>query len=168
MASKLCSLGLVHKKDLVTAILDQLQRELTETKKAAQAAHSGATHEDAVAKSKYDTHGLELSYLAGSQYERAEKMATDLYNLRSMNITLFNQDDRVAVGTIVELAHPGASSDLYFLCPYGAGLTVSWLDFQIKVVSQSSPLGCDLMGAYVEDEVFIGNSPKPKIVVACL
>ena len=168
MASKLDGLGLSHKKDLVTAILDQLQREVADTTKAAQAAHSGATHEDAVAKSKYDTHGLELSYLAGSQYERAEKMATDLHNLRSMKITLFDQDDRVAVGTVVELAHPDASSDLYFLCPYGAGLTVSWLEFQVKVVSQSSPLGGDLMGAYVDDEVFIGNSPKGKIVVACL
>ena len=73
--------GIHSKTAVVKAILKVVDQEIEILERSAQEAHEGATHEDAVAKSKYDTHGLELSYLAGSQYERARKLATSSITL---------------------------------------------------------------------------------------
>ena len=58
---------IVDKKALIGKIIEQLTAELELFAKAARASHAEATHEQSKAESKYDTRGLEASYLARGQ-----------------------------------------------------------------------------------------------------
>ena len=51
-------------------LIKQINDELEVIKKSAEIAHDDATHEESRAENKYDTRGLESSYLAGAQMER--------------------------------------------------------------------------------------------------
>src|SRR4051812_31278987 len=55
------------KEELVKAIIAKLNHNLGILERAARAAHAEATHESSKAENKYDTRGLEASYLAGGQ-----------------------------------------------------------------------------------------------------
>ena len=58
---------IVNKNALIAKIIEQLTAELELFAKAARASHAEATHEQSKAESKYDTRGLEASYLARGQ-----------------------------------------------------------------------------------------------------
>jgi hypothetical protein len=53
-------------------VLERLAKDLLQAEEAARAAHKTATHEENIAKNKYDTLGLEAAYLATGQARRAE------------------------------------------------------------------------------------------------
>ena len=57
----------MNKRELVNQIIQQLTGEVEVLFKAARAAHAEATHEQSKAEDKYDTRGLEASYLARGQ-----------------------------------------------------------------------------------------------------
>lgn len=54
----------MDKRALIKKIVAQLEAELALLTKAARSAHAEATHESSKAENKYDTRGLEASYLA--------------------------------------------------------------------------------------------------------
>ena len=57
----------MDKKRLLEEIIARLRADAAKMKAAALATHEEATHEDNKAESKYDTRGLEASYLAEAQ-----------------------------------------------------------------------------------------------------
>ena len=139
---------MMDKRQLVAAVIAQLEARAADLKKAAQAAYEGATHEDAVAKSKYDTHGLELSYLAGSQLERLAALESEIQLLGQRSLPTFGADDPVAVGSVVELAQEGRESTWLFISDLGAGTEAAG----VKVVSPQSQLAQGLMDHFVGEE----------------
>lgn len=142
----------MNKETLKDKIIEALEGQLITIQKAAGAAHSGATHEDAVAKGKYETHGLELSYIAGSQYERARHLAAELEAFRSKKLLSFHEDQPIDEGALVTLESQTGKS-LVFLSNLGAGILID----KVKVLSPASPLGEEIMGSTVGDEVDLGG-----------
>jgi len=61
----------VNKKKLILKVIEHLTSELELYTRAAKAAHAEATHEQSKAEHKYDTRGLEASYLARGQSKQA-------------------------------------------------------------------------------------------------
>ena len=61
----------MNKRALIKKIIAQLTAELEVYFRAAHAAHAEATHEQNKAENKYDTRGLEASYLARGQSRQA-------------------------------------------------------------------------------------------------
>ena len=55
-------------------ILEKLSVDLDIAQRAAQTAYETATHEENIAENKYDTLGLEASYLAAGQAKRVEEI----------------------------------------------------------------------------------------------
>ncbi|SMF49310.1 hypothetical protein [Pseudobacteriovorax antillogorgiicola] len=149
---------LADKTQLHEIIVAQMRQNLDDIVRSAQAAHGGATHEDAVAKSKYDTHGLELSYLAGSQFERANLLRADIVSFSALKPTLFDKDQAIGVSCLVSLEsiHPNQKK-LVFLSPYGAGMTVNWQTSPVSIVSPESPLGVELVDSFAGDEIEAGS-----------
>ncbi|MFW7378979.1 MAG: transcription elongation factor GreAB [Oligoflexus sp.] len=151
------------KKELFVLIEETMKAELLEILRSAQAAHGGATHEDAIAKSKYDTHGLELSYLAGSQFERARLLEKDIAAFRSFYKNLDLNQDFVDHGSLVELEKQESgvkTSRILFISPYGAGRKVEWYGKEVLVLSPDSRLGMELIDQQVGDEVTILPNEK--------
>ncbi|RYZ90601.1 MAG: hypothetical protein EOP04_03415 [Proteobacteria bacterium] len=144
----------VDKKKLHKLLLEGLKEQIAAIRHAAGAAKDGATHEEAVAKSKYETHGLELSYLAGSQFERARIAETKLTLLENAPFTKFLEDDAIDTGALIGLRdHDKGLRHVYLLSSIGAGLTLRYEDEVIKVISPESPLGESLMSLGVGDIV---------------
>ena len=158
-----------HKEKLYARLKEKMAENYEAIVKSATAAHDGATHEDAVAKSKYDTHGLELSYLAGSQYERAEKLKSELIAMEEIAIQYFEEDDSVQHGAAVELLNSSTGQQkIVFLLKYGAGVITTWEGKNVQVISPQTPMGEAILDAYVGDEIQIGNGKDQTYEIVAL
>ena len=141
------------KRKLHSLLLETLKAELNATLSAAETAKEGATHEEAVAKSKYDTHGLELSYLAGSQFERARLVESKIALLTNSLFKDFDEDDEIEVGALVFLQGKAPKPQAYLISNLGAGLDLILQNERILVISPESPLGEALIGLYLGDMI---------------
>ena len=141
------------KRKLHSLLLETLKSELNATLSAAETAKEGATHEDAVAKSKYDTHGLELSYLAGSQFEWARLVESKIAILENSLFSEFTEIDPIDVGALVFLNGKNPKAQAYLISNIGAGLDLNFQNEKILVISPESPLGEALIGLTQGDTI---------------
>lgn len=133
-----------------TAIVADLRRQLLAQYQRASGALAGAreaaTGEDTKAEGKYDTRGLEASYLAAGQAEQAEHLSASIATLDRFLFKNFAVDDPIATGALVE-AEAGGEIHYYLLSPVGGGLTCETEEGEtITVLGPASPLGEKLFG----------------------
>ena len=74
------------KTQLLELITATLARNLDIAQRAAQTAYETATHEENVAENKYDTLGLEASYLATGQARRTEEIRQALVKYQGLTL----------------------------------------------------------------------------------
>ena len=127
---------------MVAAILDQLTAEAELYDRAARAAHAEATDEQSKAENKYDTRGLEASYLARGQSRQAAEVGQALLQYRALSLGV---SASVEVGALVQLS-AGRDVSWYFLGPRAGGLEVTVAGQEITVITPQSPLGSQLLG----------------------
>ena len=126
-------------------IIAQLVGELETFAKAARAAHAEATHEQSKAESKYDTRGLEASYLARGQSRQAADLEQTIVKLRALPMREFGEGEAADVGAVVEL-HAKKERAFYFLLPSAGGTEVLHDGNEFLVITPESPLGQQLVG----------------------
>lgn len=134
------------KKKLHSLLLEALKANLNATLSAAENAKEGSNHEDAIAKSKYDTHGLELSYFAGSQFERARAVEAKIAILENTFFNEFQPDDEINIGALIQLRNGQKKVQTYLMSDIGAGLDIEYQGEKIIVISPESPLGEAILG----------------------
>jgi transcription elongation GreA/GreB family factor len=142
----------MDKKALLKAIVAQLASELEVFSRAAQASHAEATHEQSKAESKYDTRGLEASYLARGQSRQAAEMQAAIEEFAALDGRLFAKGDFVDVGALVELEQ-GKEKSFYFIGPRAGGTEVSFEGPDVLVITPQSPLGSQLVGKKQGDKL---------------
>jgi len=126
-------------------IIAQLLGELNTYAKAARAAHAEATHEQSKAESKYDTRGLEASYLARGQSRQAAELEQAIAKLRALPLREFGDGELADVGAVIEL-HMNEEKSFYFLLPSAGGTEVLCDGDEFLVITPESPLGKQIMG----------------------
>jgi len=136
---------LMNKQKLVEKIIAQLRGEAELYAKAARAAHAEATHESSKAENKYDTRGLEASYLAQGQSKQAAETAQAVHEFASLFPRHFKEGDAIDVGALVELKSKSQSA-FYFVGPRAGGTEVVEDGKEILVITPQSPLGSQLIG----------------------
>lgn len=136
-------------------LLEKLEVDLDVLQRAAQTAYEAATHEENVAENKYDTLGLEASYLATGQARRVEQIRQSLKSCRTMALEPFNAARGIQVGALVNLEAENGNAQHLFLAPDAAGLTLCVEGQTVTVITPHSPLGTALLGKQVDDEVQI-------------
>jgi len=141
----------VNKRAIIQKITDQLVGELEVYFRAAHASRTEATHESSKAENKYDTRGLEASYLARGQSKQAAELEAAIAEFARLGARKFADGDAIAVGALVELEHGGESS-FYFLGPRAGGTEVLHDRKEILVITPQSPLGEQLMGKKSGDQ----------------
>jgi len=159
----------VNKTALVKKIVTQLAGELELYAKAARAAHAEATHEQSKAENKYDTRGLEASYLARGQSRQAAETAQALKQLESMQLRAFGPADPIDLGAVVEIERTGERS-IYFIGPRAGGTEVRHERKEVLVVTPQSPLGQQLVGKKQGDRIRIETGGAPdecRIISVC-
>lgn len=135
----------MDKRALIQAIIDQLSAELESYARSARATHEEATHEQSKAENKYDTRGLEASYLAQGQSRQAAEIVQAVKQFETLEPREFGKDDPIDVGALVEL-DCGADRLFYFLGPRAGGVEILHECKEIVVMTPQSPMGRELLG----------------------
>ena len=133
-------------------MVEQLTAEVEGLLKAARAAHAEATHEESKAEDKYDTRGLEASYLARGQSRQAAEIGQAIAEFRTLPLRNFGPQDAIDVGAFVELNGKGGKS-YYFIGPRAGGTEVVQDDKEVLVITPQSPLGQQLVGRKKGDRI---------------
>jgi hypothetical protein len=135
----------VKKAALVQKIIAQLAAELEGYAQSARSAHAEATDEQSKAENKYDTRGLEASYLARGQSRQAAETAEALEQFAALPLRDFGPADPIDLGALVELETVSGCA-FYFLGPRAGGTEVVHGRRAILVITPHSPLGRQLIG----------------------
>ena len=156
----------MNKRAIIQKIIAQLVSELEIYFRAAQFSRAEATHESNKAENKYDTRGLEASYLARGQCKQAAELEAAIAEYLKLDARKFADGDAIAVGALVEL-EVGGEKLFYFLGPRAGGTEVRHDKKEILVITPPSPLGEQLMGKKSGDQpqlTFGGTKQPAKIL----
>jgi transcription elongation GreA/GreB family factor len=145
----------LNKPAVVELIVAKLKVDLDVLQRAAQTAYETATHEENIAENKYDTLGLEASYLATGQARRVEEIRQSLVQFQTLTLRTFDAQRGIQMGDLISLEDDNGSQQLLFLGPDAAGLKVTLEDQFVTVITRHAPLGKSLQGKAVGDEVEI-------------
>jgi len=135
----------MNKTDLIQQIVARLQENFALLEKAARASHAEATHESSKADNKYDTRGLEASYLARGQSRQAMDIVEAVKAFEALNPQEFGPGDPIASTALVKV-EANSTRSTYFIGPSSGGLEIEWQGEEIMVITPQSPLGQNLVG----------------------
>jgi transcription elongation GreA/GreB family factor len=134
----------MNKRDLLARIIAKLAGELEQITNAALATHAEATNEENKAEDKYDTRGLEASYLAHGQSKAAEEAAQAVAQFQALPVRDFGAGEPISLGALVRL--DGRNGSHYFIGPRAGGTEIESGGDPVLVITPQSPLGRQLMG----------------------
>jgi transcription elongation GreA/GreB family factor len=144
----------MNKAKLIKKIIAHLISELEVYFKAAHASRAEATHEQSKAENKYDTRGLEASYLARGQSKQAAEIQRSIQEFEMLPVRKFGPEDGIDVGALVELEGK-RETNFYFIGPRAGGTEVVHEKKEVLVITPQSPLGEQLMGKKEGDRLQI-------------
>jgi transcription elongation GreA/GreB family factor len=126
-------------------VLLRLRQDLELYHRAAVAARAEATHEQSKAEHKYDTRGLEASYLARGQSRQVAEIEAAIEKFEKMEVREFGAGEAIETGAMVELQN-GREKNIYFIGPRAGGTEVTFEKKEVLVITPESPLGAQLIG----------------------
>ena len=141
------------KQEIITTIIARLESDLSLFTAAALHAHAAATHAECQPDNKYDTTALEASYLAQGQANRAQEIRQSLEAYRVLTLPEFDDDSPVRLGALVTLEDEEGGRRRIFIGPHAGGMKLGDPAGEIVVITPVSPLGKQLLGLTVGDEV---------------
>jgi transcription elongation GreA/GreB family factor len=156
----------MNKRVIIKKIIARLTGELEIYFRAAQFSRAEATHESSKAESKYDTRGLEASYLARGQSKQAAELEAAIAEFEKLDARKFGGDEAIGIGALVEL-ETGDENLFYFIGPRAGGTEIEHDKKEILVITPQSPLGEQLLGKKAGDKPslkFGGKSQPAQIV----
>jgi hypothetical protein len=133
----------MNKPALLRAVIAELENELIRQRAANAQASAGATDGEARAETKWDTCGLESSYLARGHAMQFKALAADLEDLRTFMIPVY-AGLPVGVGALVEV-ELDKEKMICFLLPCAGGTEVAFEGQNVSVITPSSPIGAALL-----------------------
>lgn len=143
------------KSALLAQIVQTLQHDQEVLRQAAQTAYETATAEENIAENKYDTLGLEASYLATGQARRAAEIRTALLAFQRLSLRDHEDAKGVQVGQWVTLEDEAGDCRHFFLGPDAAGLKLMADGKPVTVITPRSPLGQQLLGKRLDEELHL-------------
>jgi transcription elongation GreA/GreB family factor len=157
----------LNKRAIIKKIIAKLTGELEIYFRAAQFSRAEATHESSKAESKYDTRGLEASYLARGQSKQAAELEIAIAEFEKLPVKKFADGEAIGIGALVELEN-GGEKLFYFIGPRAGGTEVMHDRQEILVITPQSPLGEQLLGKKSGDrlELNLGGARNPVKIIS--
>ena len=158
----------MNKRAVIQKITAKLVDELEVYLRAAQFSRAEATHESNKAENKYDTRGLEASYLARGQSKQAAELEAAIAEFQKLGAQKIIKTNVVGVGALVEL-ELGGERNFYFIGPCAGGTQIVHDRKEIVVITPQSPLG-EKIGGKKTGESFamnLGGEARPARI-ACV
>lgn len=135
----------MDKRKVIERIREEFRLKFEKLKRASDSAREDATDEESKAKSKYDTQGLEASYLAAGQAERAEDLAIALQTFCSEPFPPFPAKSSIAEGALVEVDF-GGDIEWFLLAPSAGGMSIPFDGQEVTILGPGAPLRAKLTG----------------------
>ena len=135
----------MNKSEIIQKFIAAIESELSVLKTAAKDTANYATDPENKPENKYDTRGLEASYLAGAQAQRVAEMQDVLLCFKSTALKIFHAGAVIAITALVEVIL-NEKTNYLLIMPLGGGQTIKFTDQTIQVVTPASPLGKALIG----------------------
>ncbi len=133
----------MNKTMILKALLAELEEELRRLLAANEQASAGATDSEARAETKWDTCGLESSYLARGHAEQFKSLAAEVHNLRGFVAPDYTGRS-IGVGALVEV-DMGGEPMIFFLLHCGGGIDLAVEGREVTVITPESPVGAALL-----------------------
>ncbi|MGA1205605.1 MAG: transcription elongation factor GreAB [Opitutales bacterium] len=152
----------MEKASILSAIMEELEREVERCRSANKSAASGATDSESRAESKWDTQGLESSYLARGYARQFEQLLAQAETLRGFKPDSF-KDRGIGLGALVKCDLDGFTS-WFFLLPSCGGMDVDIEGTEVTIISQGSPIGQALSGKRKGDRYKLPDGPGATIL----
>lgn len=134
----------MDKSRILHEIIRELRREFMTLTTSAMEAREAATSEESKAENKYDTRGLEASYLAGAQAERARAARIAIDQFQRLEVKKFDSDTPIGATALVETRTEDGVTKWYLLLAMKGGITVEVEGQAVITLSLESPLGREL------------------------
>ncbi len=147
----------IDKEILRTQVLGRLEVNYKLQLQGAKRAHAAATHEENIPDNKYATLGLEASYLAQGQANRAQEILQAQQQFRQLNLANFSADSTIRLTAVVELVDGRENRRRVFLVPAAGGLILDVDGVEIMLITPASPLGQELIGRACGDVVTLAS-----------
>jgi hypothetical protein len=133
----------MKKTTILNALIATLEKDLLRQQAANKQASAGATDSEARAETKWDTCGLESSYLARGHAKQFEALAVNVQELQGFVIPVF-AGKPIGLGALVEVKLDGLPMNC-FLLPCGGGVDLDVEGCEVTVVTPESPIGAALL-----------------------
>jgi hypothetical protein len=133
----------MNKTKLLRAIIAELEADLRRQQAANKQASAGATDGEARAETKWDTCGLESSYLARGHALQFKALAVALEELKTFMIPVYDGQP-IGVGALVE-TELDKEKMLCFLLPCAGGIELDFEGRLVSVITPESPIGAALL-----------------------
>jgi transcription elongation GreA/GreB family factor len=139
-----------EKSEIIKILLAKLQTNLESLVETSLIARDAATSEESKAENKYDTRGLEASYLAGAQSKRAVELQESIYRISTLPLKDYDQNTTISSTAIIEL-DMNESKKYFFLLPVAGGISLSVNGITLQTLTVEAPLGRELLDKSVGD-----------------
>jgi len=133
----------ITKPQAIEALRQELSDKRASAQRAYDSSHSGATSDQAKQESKYDTRGLEESYLANGLARALRDLETALADLDYCE--RHPEGERVEVGHLVHCQRDGDAVS-FLLSHTGGGIEATVEGIEITIITPESPLAKQLIG----------------------
>ena len=151
------------KRLVIQKIIETLQSELETYVRAAKFSHAEATAEENRAENKYDTRGLEASYLAAGQANKVVETEESIAAFEALQGRKFNEDEGIDVGALIEISQDGERAH-YFIGPSAGGTEIEIGETEVLVITPQSPFGSQLKGAKQGAKMKINLAGRKQLV----
>lgn len=150
----------IDKREVLALIINQLRADLSISEQAVNIARDTATHADCLGSSKYETMGLEASYLAQGQGIRLLEVERALAYFKQLTLT--ESTSMIGLSSLIVLDNVQGDQQLLWLAADAGGLKVQYAERVITVITPKSPLGKALIGKAVDDSFEISIAGKQR------
>jgi hypothetical protein len=140
------------KQVLIEQIRGLLRDSHDAARRAALSARDAATGDEVKSEGKYDTRGVEASYLAAAQAKQVAELAESLGALANFDFPDFAPDEPIAAGALVEVDLAGERR-FFLLAPRGGGLTLEHDGCLLNLLTPEAPLRQLLEGLQAGDSL---------------
>jgi transcription elongation GreA/GreB family factor len=141
----------MNKEALRDQIITRLKSDYALLLQAAKTAHAAATHEENIPDNKYDTLGLEASYFAQGQANRAQEILKAIQAFQQLRMQTFTATSAIRLTAVVQLEDEDEALRLVFLGPAAGGLLLTFAGVDLMIITPESPLGRELLGKQCGD-----------------
>jgi len=137
------------KQAILEGIIQQLEADIVISEQAVAMARDTATHQDCLGSSKYETMGLEASYLAQGQGIRLLELERSLAYFKQLSPQPL---ETIQLGALVVLSDEQEQQQSFFLAADAGGLKVSYQQQTVTIITPQAPLGKVMMNKTLGDD----------------